>query len=141
MEASSSEYSTVDSRKSHRGGSGPNDSMSFGGGGSIGVPREQIISSLNSHFRKELNAIVEENEKYAFASIPIMVFDGIVSSFRLLEELVSVQKAYQGLLVTALKDKKMKLQRLGEMVHGSSGASGSGGGPGTSGGTPSTSTR
>jgi len=32
-----------------------------------------------------------------------------------------VQKAYQGLLVTALKDKRMKLQRLSEMLHGSNG--------------------
>lgn len=34
---------------------------------------------------------------------------------------MSVQKAYQGLLVTALKDKRMKLQRLSEMLHGSNG--------------------
>lgn len=32
-----------------------------------------------------------------------------------------MQKAYQGLLVTALKDKRMKLQRLSEMLHGSNG--------------------
>lgn len=67
MDASSSEYSTVDSRKSHKGGTLPGDSICLsgplGGGSSGGIPREQIISSLNSHFRKELNAIVEENEK------------------------------------------------------------------------------
>lgn len=46
-----SQYSTVESRKSHSASA------------ATGITRDQVLASLNTHMRKELKELVEENQK------------------------------------------------------------------------------
>ncbi|VDN02245.1 unnamed protein product [Thelazia callipaeda] len=65
--------------------------------GSRGVSREIMWNNFSSEMRKEMRSLLDENR-------------------RLFEELVSVEREYNELLQTTLKDKRLRVKRLSDLL-------------------------